>query len=245
MSKAVWTKFITDNAGAVVEGASVTVFLSDGITPATIYSDPAGSAKVNPFLTPAGGKAEFYADPGIYVIQASKDGKTATWNNEEIGHARRDLDLSDLDSAATARTNLGLKSAAVADIIGTVSQSGGVPTGSVIQRGTNANGEFVKFADGTLICTYTFPLVTAANMTIPGQLHNFGTWTFPAAFLTGIKPTISLCPNHNGLSAAGRQMAVSALSSANLHVDYITLEHLQSGQSLSVWIDCSAIGRWF
>lgn len=37
-------------------------------------------------------------------------------------------------------------------ILGAVSQSGGVPTGAVIQRGSNANGEFVRFADGTQIC---------------------------------------------------------------------------------------------
>lgn len=38
------------------------------------------------------------------------------------------------------------------NILGTVSQSAGVPTGAIIQRGSNANGEFVRFADGTQIC---------------------------------------------------------------------------------------------
>jgi hypothetical protein len=37
------------------------------------------------------------------------------------------------------------------NILGTVSQSSGVPTGAIIQRGSNANGEFVRFADGTQI----------------------------------------------------------------------------------------------
>lgn len=41
------------------------------------------------------------------------------------------------------------------NILGTVSQASGVPTGAIIERGSNANGEFVKFADGTLICTTT------------------------------------------------------------------------------------------
>ena len=38
------------------------------------------------------------------------------------------------------------------EIVGTVAQSGGVPTGAIIQRGSNANGEFVRYADGTQIC---------------------------------------------------------------------------------------------
>jgi hypothetical protein len=38
------------------------------------------------------------------------------------------------------------------NILGTVSQSAGVPTGAIIERGSNANGEFVKYADGTLEC---------------------------------------------------------------------------------------------
>ncbi|WP_278397756.1 hypothetical protein [Stutzerimonas kunmingensis] len=38
------------------------------------------------------------------------------------------------------------------NILGTVSQSGGVPTGAIIERGSNANGGYVRFADGTQIC---------------------------------------------------------------------------------------------
>lgn len=45
-----------------------------------------------------------------------------------------------------ARTALGLGSAAVANI------SGSMASGSIIERGSNANGEFTKFADGTLFC---------------------------------------------------------------------------------------------
>jgi len=37
-------------------------------------------------------------------------------------------------------------------ILGTVSQTNGIPTGAIIERGSNANGEYVKFADGTLEC---------------------------------------------------------------------------------------------
>jgi len=38
------------------------------------------------------------------------------------------------------------------NLVGAVSQSGGTPTGAVIERGSNANGQFIRFADGTQIC---------------------------------------------------------------------------------------------
>ncbi|MGZ0372300.1 gp53-like domain-containing protein, partial [Citrobacter freundii] len=47
---------------------------------------------------------------------------------------------------STALANLGLRTAAKADVVGTVSQSGGVPTGAIIERGSNSNGEYTKFA---------------------------------------------------------------------------------------------------
>lgn len=70
-------------------------------------------------------------------------------------------------------------------ILGTVSQSSGVPTGAVIERGSNANGEYVRFADGTQICTSGF---TASGVTVAaGSLYKSApfTWTFPAAFSAG------------------------------------------------------------
>ncbi|WP_130926665.1 phage tail protein [Pseudomonas sp. Sample_14] len=54
---------------------------------------------------------------------------------------------------AAARTGLGLGSAAVAAIVGTVSQYGGLPTGALMEYGTNSGGEFWKFASGLMICT--------------------------------------------------------------------------------------------
>lgn len=39
-------------------------------------------------------------------------------------------------------------------ILGPVSQIAGVQTGAFIETGTNGNGEYVKYADGTLTCRY-------------------------------------------------------------------------------------------
>lgn len=58
------------------------------------------------------------------------------------------------------------------NIVGTVSQSGGVPTGAIIQRGSNANGSFIRFADGTMICAKTLSVSSYPITTAWGQIYN-------------------------------------------------------------------------
>jgi hypothetical protein len=70
-------------------------------------------------------------------------------------------------------------------VLGAVSQTSGVPTGGLIERGSNANGEYVRFADGTQICTRT---VTASALAIGtaflGGFRSAGvSWAFPASFV--------------------------------------------------------------
>ena len=104
-----------------------------------------------------------------------------------FGRAR----LADADAAAQ-RTALGLKKAAMVDILGTlVAPDAGGLTGAIIERGSNANGEFVKFADGTLLCFQSFTVsAVLASSNIFGTTSGVGyrtsdsAWTFPAAFFT-------------------------------------------------------------
>jgi len=70
------------------------------------------------------------------------------------------------------------------NILGTVSQSAGIPTGSIIQRGSNANGNFVQFADGTLICYGTVTASSADEVTL----------TFPFAFINASETSVQLTP---------------------------------------------------
>lgn len=52
------------------------------------------------------------------------------------------------------------------NVLGTVAQSGGVPTGALIEQGTNANGVYVRFADGTQIAEATVLVNLAAGASI-------------------------------------------------------------------------------
>jgi hypothetical protein len=140
MARDVWQKTITNLQGDVLEGAQITVRDQQTDALATIFANQSGgSALANPFLTDAQGVARFFAEPGFYKVTAFKDGfGTAEfiWNN--VGDNRLREDLPDSAANIYAKNN----------ILGTVSQSGGVPTGAIIQRGSNANGEFVLTADG-------------------------------------------------------------------------------------------------
>ena len=52
-------------------------------------------------------------------------------------------------------------------------------SGAIIERGSNANGEYIKFADGTLICTLIGVTIPYRN---PTWLEY--DWTFPMAFIS-------------------------------------------------------------
>lgn len=77
------------------------------------------------------------------------------------------------NTQALARAGLGLGAAAVAAILGTVSQTGGVPTGAILEKVVNANGEATKFADGRLIligpiADFTVAAGAVATVSPPG-----------------------------------------------------------------------------
>jgi len=85
-------------------------------------------------------------------------------------------------TAAAARTALELKRTAITDIVGTVAQSGGVPTGAIIESGSTSTGSYTKFADGTLISIIKnvgpFPVAANAATVV-------GPFAVPVAFASG------------------------------------------------------------
>ena len=56
-------------------------------------------------------------------------------------------------------------------VVGTVSEDGsGSPTGAVIERGSNANGDYIRFADGTQICTNDNSAITTSPAAFVGTI---------------------------------------------------------------------------
>lgn len=120
-------------------------------------------------------------------------------------------------------------------VLGTVSQSGGVPTGAIIERGSNANGEYVRFADGTQICTHTLPSFTAAANASTNAL-----WTYPSAFTVApMMPTWNGVPQVSGdvygfVYAQGVGVGGAAMAFRNGGTAQIIANSA-----------VAAIGRWF
>jgi hypothetical protein len=83
-----WQATITDDAGNVVNGASVTCRLEADDTLASLFTDRAGASSTsNPVFSDSEGYAYFHVTGGVYKVTASKGSFTRTWRYVAIGTA--------------------------------------------------------------------------------------------------------------------------------------------------------------
>jgi len=123
------------------------------------------------------------------------------------------------------------------NILGTVSQASGVPTGAVIERGSNANGDYVRWADGTQICMSG--ALASGNVDVAlGSIFQSVTinWTFPAAFLAATYPVLA-----GSGGGAGRWIS-SAISGPTTGAFRVNSPVTSTSSSDARLI---AVGRWF
>ena len=120
-------------------------------------------------------------------------------------------------------------------ILGIVSQTSGVPTGAILESGSNGNGSWLRFADGTMQCIRTglsTPNVSTADGTIFRSANV--TWTFPSTFAD--VPVVS---------GAGEDL--DCWLSAGLPTASSCTLRLKSAvtKASAVGLRLVAIGRWF
>ncbi|WP_422421422.1 phage tail protein [Pseudomonas sp. GZD-222] len=139
---------------------------------------------------------------------------------------------------ALARSGLQLKSAAVADIVGTISVSGGTPSGAIFEKGSNANGTYIKFADGTLIASMEVPPESLA----PGGYKGF-VWTYPVSF--GWAPIVIPAATLNFTSAIGPVSAYCDNGSSHTFVQTRVAIRNSDTVAQAVGARIVAIGRWY
>lgn len=141
------------------------------------------------------------------------------------------------DLAALIAALLGEDIYKRSNIIGTVGQSSDVPTGAVIEHGSNTNGQYIKFADGTMICFARE--LSATNLTL--NVWKEYNYTLPAAFYSEpvVSPDLLI-----GTSWAYVADIQSGGSSAN-QVTILLVTTNASYTSLNKAVQYIAIGRWF
>lgn len=153
--------------------------------------------------------------------------------------AREILAQSD---AAGVLSKLGLRTAAKADVVGTVSQSGGVPTGAIIERGSNSNGEYTKFADGTLICWFTRSVESITSNPSGGTTNLYfsteSVFTFPATFVGTRPAVVPSAPLSTGGTSSWPSIRGSSLTGTSLAL-------ISNVQNAAAYLGYTAVGRWF
>lgn len=224
------------------------------------YQGPSGTGQpygITRELTPAGKPLLAPQSIGsVAVFNGAVVGLEADAADAKAGadaSLKRASNLSDLTNAATARQNLGLGTAAVANIVGTVSQSGGTPTGAIIQRGSNPNGEFVRYADGTMICYRSFDTVwdslAGVNHVVSGGVMRLlsGDFSLPSIFVSvpanpagGVRNVIDVNSVYASIVCTSR-VNTTAWQTVVLHQIGSTTINGSLGLTLSL----TAIGRWF
>ncbi|HBN6068722.1 TPA: hypothetical protein L3K61_005042, partial [Enterobacter cloacae] len=136
------------------------------------------------------------------------------------------------------------RSAALADVLGTVSQTGGVPTGAVIEKGANSNGEYVRFADGTQICRMAVAAADAVNknVTTAGSLGGYRSSQNPVPFPANFAAP-AYCSGH--INNNGHNVRIEFVSGSQASCQF-AFHAVNSGTySGADTIYITAIGRWF
>ncbi len=133
------------------------------------------------------------------------------------------------------------------NVIGSVGQTSGIPTGELFETATNANGLYYRTTDGFQVCRarivpgYFNATRLATSWTFPAAFHSLSSYSFGATFST----------HNNSNAAAGladtviRQCQVMSRGRSTTSIDIHVLSPTYSFVSGDVvWLDIWAIGRW-
>ncbi|MQW69608.1 phage tail protein [Sinorhizobium medicae] len=127
-------------------------------------------------------------------------------------------------------------------VVGNASNSAGFPAGAIIERGSNANGEYVRFADGTQICwgIGTINVSTTLNnhfgSTSGASVTGNALISFPATF-SNTNYSVTVFPTFRGFTVLGAYSKNGANAAVRMGVSGSTAN--------DVPYEWSAFGRWF
>ena len=128
---------------------------------------------------------------------------------------------------------------AAAAIAGTVSQSGGLPTGALMESGVNGAGQYWRFAGGLQVCINEFTTNLAVNQSANGMFYTSTAFAMPAAFASGSTPQFSFSARLPGAIVWGE------FSSWNGAVAEMFIISGSSTSAANIIVKMIAVGRWF
>lgn len=125
------------------------------------------------------------------------------------------------------------------NILGTVSQSAGVPTAAIIERSSNVNGQYVKFADGTMYCALP------NQGSIYFNASNLGlSWSYPQTF-AAIEWVMVNALTTLGVSKQITTTSAIARTTTSATIAVCSVGAFVPADAASVTLDMVAFGRWF
>ena len=181
------------------------------------------------FQTGFSGRAEMgTAGTDDFAVKVSADGSTFVEALRIAGAtglvtgAAVQQSAADVTAGRLMRADFGY---GPGNVLGTVGQTAGVPTGAVIETGGGAGGRYVRLADGTQVCTQT--LTTSASGTV--------TWTYPAPFAAAPRVTATAS------SATPRVVTSQGAGATTCLVNGWDMAAARA----AVATDLVAVGTWF
>lgn len=141
-------------------------------------------------------------------------------------------------TAPLARTALGLGDAAVMMVAG---------AGGIIERGATANGQYTKYADGTLIC-WTDTLVASLRT----ATYMLAIWAMPSPFMGTLPCVVTVTARQNDpgtsdfpLEERGKGTLYGKLTSnSQAFVGFLTSSTNSFSVGAQIPLSAMAVGRW-
>lgn len=113
---------------------------------------------------------------------------------------------------------------------------------TTVASGSNANGTYTKFSDGTMICRIRRTVTDQAINTAYGSNYlGYRTWTFPIAFLDTTDLAITIGEAKWG-TGAGWTGGASAVTATTCQLNFFESYSRASGTAFTYSV--LAIGRW-
>lgn len=109
---------------------------------------------------------------------------------------------------------------------------------SLIEFGSNANGSFTKFPDGTLICyaNITNPSKAMTSPFIGGFRSDANVWSYPSSFIS--------TPSISGITDNASAVSISLLSATSSSSASFVYSSFDSQAAADRFVSITAIGRW-